>query len=121
MPFSYGTGSGLPDWANGAYELFALMVALPLILLAGVGCGTDCLGRLSRPAAFLAELSYPLYMTHYPFVEIHNWWVQTYSMNMSAGACVALSAAEFAMYLIVAFASMRLCDRILAKVKGYGK
>lgn len=95
---------------NGAFELVALMVVFPLLLLAGAGTEVTH-ARTAAVCAFLAELSYPFYMSHYPFMKIHNWWVRTYSAGFSAGFCVALGVCEYLALAALAYVMMRFWDR----------
>ena len=95
---------------NGAFELVALMVVFPLLLLAGAGTEVTH-ARTAAVCAFFAELSYPFYMSHYPFMKIHNWWVRTYSAGFSAGFCVALGVCEYLALAALAYVMMRFWDR----------
>ena len=97
-------------YQNGAFELVALMVVFPLLLLAGAGTEVTH-ARTAAVCAFLAELSYPFYMSHYPFMKIHNWWVRTYSAGFSAGFCVALGVCEYLALAALAYVMMRFWDR----------
>ena len=52
-------------WVNGVYECFILIILLPLIVL--IGAGSEPITRIGEKACnFLGELSYPLYLVHYP-------------------------------------------------------
>jgi peptidoglycan/LPS O-acetylase OafA/YrhL len=97
-------------YQNGAFELVALMVVFPLLLLAGAGTEVTH-ARTAAVCAFFAELSYPFYMSHYPFMKIHNWWVRTYSAGFSAGFCVALGVCEYLALAALAYVMMRFWDR----------
>ncbi len=61
-------------WINGLYEAFCIIVVFPLIVAIGAGSlrATDASNRLCRT---LGDLSYPLYITHYPLVYIYIAWV----------------------------------------------
>ena len=97
-------------YQNGAFELVALMVVFPLLLL--VGAGTEAAhAKTAAVCAFFAELSYPFYMSHYPFMKIHNWWVRTHSASCSAGFCFALGVCEYLALAAFAYAVMRFWDR----------
>ncbi len=92
-------GDGAP-WANGLYEAFCLLVAFPLIVWLGSGCHAEGpVGR--RVSTFLGDLSYPLYITHFPFIY-------TYTAFVANRGLVSLSQAWpwalLALVLSVAFA-----------------
>ena len=97
-------------YQNGAFELVALMVVFPLLLLAGAGTEVTH-ARTAAVCAFFAELSYPFYMSHYPFMKIHNWWVRKYSAGCSAGFCLALGVCEYLVLAGLAYVMMRYWDR----------
>ena len=97
-------------YQNGAFELVALMVVFPFLLL--VGAGTEVAhAKTAAVCAFFAELSYPFYMSHYPFMKIHNWWVRKYSAGCSAGFCLALGVCEYLALAGLAYVMMRYWDR----------
>lgn len=59
---------------NGIYDTFCVVVAFPLVLhMAASGKASGRFtGRLSR---FLGDISYPLYVIHYPFVYLFFAWL----------------------------------------------
>lgn len=59
---------------NGLYETACVCVAFPLVLhIAASGQASDAgTSRLSR---FLGDISYPLYLTHYPFMYLFYAWL----------------------------------------------
>ena len=59
--------------ANGLYEAGCVVVAFPFIVAAGAG--TTHAGRLSGLCRLSGQLSYPLYLVHYPFVQVFGHWV----------------------------------------------
>jgi peptidoglycan/LPS O-acetylase OafA/YrhL len=61
-------------WMNGLYEAFVVILVFPLIVSLGAG------GELVHPSSakvckFLGDISYPLYITHYPLIYIYTAWV----------------------------------------------
>lgn len=61
IPF---VGDPMQPWQNGLYILFLTMIVFPTIIWAAASAGT---GKNSF-CAFLGELSYPLYIVHYPLM-----------------------------------------------------
>lgn len=61
--------------ADGIYQAVSILVLFPLVVLAGAGSRTtDAFSTgLCR---FLGELSYPLYITHYPYMYLQMQWVE---------------------------------------------
>lgn len=58
---------------------------------------------------FLGEISYPLYITHYPLIYLYMSWAQTHaSLPFSTHLFVGISI--FFMSIAVAYASLKLYD-----------
>ena len=54
-------------WANGLYEALCVLVVFPLMVWLGAsGQTTDALS--TRVCNFLGNISYPLYLTHFPLL-----------------------------------------------------
>jgi peptidoglycan/LPS O-acetylase OafA/YrhL len=54
-------------WANGLYEACCIIFLFPLVVLAGAGARLQ--GTVAtKLCRFLCDISYPLYMTHYPLI-----------------------------------------------------
>lgn len=63
--------------ADGAYQAFTIIVLFPLIVLAGAGSRTT--DRFSsRVCKVLGDLSFPIYITHYPIMYVQMDWVATH-------------------------------------------
>ncbi len=61
-------------WANGIYESFSIIVMFPLIVY--LGASGEVKGKVMKKAAtFLGDISYPLYITHYPLIYIYSSYV----------------------------------------------
>lgn len=61
-------------WLNGLYDAVCIIVLFPLVVAAGAGGKvTDRVSK--KVCGFLGDTSYPLYITHYPFVYIYTAWV----------------------------------------------
>lgn len=58
-------------WMNGIYESAAILIIFPLIVSIGAGSRvTD--HRSMAVCKFFGEISYPIYITHYPFTRWRN-------------------------------------------------
>jgi peptidoglycan/LPS O-acetylase OafA/YrhL len=60
---------------TGLTDALTVLVYFPLIV--ALGAGAQVSARLARPCHWLGELSYPLYMVHYPFVWVFLSYVET--------------------------------------------
>ncbi len=73
-------GGETEPWKNGLYEAFCIIVLFPLIVLAGAG--SPIRGRVSIGICkFLGEISFPLYIIHYPFVYLYMAYVQEHGLG----------------------------------------
>ena len=58
-------------WLNGLYDAVCIIVLFPLVVAAGAG-GKVTDRESKKVCGFLGDISYPLYITHYPFVYIYT-------------------------------------------------
>lgn len=61
-------------WANGLYDALSIILIFPLIIYLGA-CGTVTGKFATKTAGFLANISYPIYITHYPLIYLYAAWV----------------------------------------------
>lgn len=87
-------------WQNGLYELLCIVLAFPLIVWMGASTAVQqpWLQSLNR---WLGQLSYPLYIIHYPIIYVYYRWVldhkKTLTEALPAGLGVALLCVLLAM------------------------
>ncbi|APR53454.1 acyltransferase family protein [Sphingomonas koreensis] len=94
-------------WMNGLYEALCVLVIFPLVV--AIGAGQQQMDGVSlRIARFFGDLSYPLYITHYPLVYIYMAWIVT--DKPSTGAAILGGVAVAAASIALAYASLRLYD-----------
>ena len=98
---------------NGFYNATAIMIIFPLVVI--IGAGGKISGKKSiNVCKFLGDISYPLYITHYPLMYTQfNWaWshkdAPLYTHIMVAVGCFVLS-------LGIAYACMKLYDKPVRK------
>jgi peptidoglycan/LPS O-acetylase OafA/YrhL len=61
-------------WQNGLYEAGCVILVFPLIVALGAG-GEILHSRSARICQFFGDISYPLYITHYPLIYTYTAWV----------------------------------------------
>lgn len=62
-------------WMNGLYDTVCFALFFPLLVYIGTsGKTTDA--YTNRICKFLGDISYPLYMVHYPFIYLYFAWVK---------------------------------------------
>lgn len=100
-------GGDEQKWLNGAYEAACIILLFPLIVAIGAGV-KEASGNTLAIARFFGELSYPLYITHFPLIYIYTGWVVDGKIPASQGAIVG--AAVFAATIVIAYTSLRFYD-----------
>ena len=67
-----GGKTGVPD---GLYQAVSILILFPIIVLAGAGSVTT--GKKSTAVCkWLGDISYPIYITHYPIMYMQMSWVE---------------------------------------------
>ena len=94
-------------WMNGVYDALCAVVLFPLIVWIGAsGKTTDRV--TSRVCKFLGDISYPLYMVHYPFIYLYYAWVK--NENLTFGQSLPGAAALVAGSVALAWLCLRFYD-----------
>jgi len=95
-------------WMNGLYESLSIILIFPLIVYLGA-CGKTHTVTGTKTCRFLADISYPIYITHYPFIYVYTGWA---SNHRGAGVSEALPYALLTYFgaIAVAYACLKLYD-----------
>lgn len=64
-------------WMNGVYESVCIIIIFPLIVYLGAS-GVIHTQAESRVCKFLGDISYPLYLVHYPLVYFYVAWINNH-------------------------------------------
>lgn len=101
-------GSTSVPWIDGGYQTLVILLVFPLIVTIGAG------SRISDPRSvrvckFLGEISYPLYITHYPLIYMQWAWVLSHP-DAPLGTHIFVSVSVFIAAVGVAWACLKLYD-----------
>lgn len=98
---------------NGIYEMCCIMLAFPaLVWLGASGITTD---RISTGVCkFLGDLSYPLYIVHYPVMYLFYAWLIEHKLY-SLGETWQMVVLVFAVNVILAYVVLKLYDEPVRK------
>lgn len=99
-------------WLNGLYEALCVIVLFPLIVAIGAG-EKRVDGPSIRVARFFGDLSYPLYITHYPAIYIYTGWVADRKVPPMQGALMGVVVV--AVTVATAWACLKLFDEPLRR------
>ncbi len=67
-------------WMNGLYDAMCCLLFFPLLVYLGAS-GTSTGPYTTRICKFLGDISYPLYMIHYPFIYLYYAWVKNENLT----------------------------------------
>jgi peptidoglycan/LPS O-acetylase OafA/YrhL len=94
-------------WVNGIYESVSILILFPLIV--SMGAGSSVTGKSVKYCKFLGEISYPLYITHYPLIYMQMSWAAAHP-NAPLGTVICVSASIFLLAIGIAYSSLKLYD-----------
>ncbi|CAN5697241.1 acyltransferase [soil metagenome] len=95
-------------WMNGLYEAFCIIIVFPLIVY--IGASGVVHGKMEvKICAFLGNLSYPLYMTHYVLVYFYVAWVSNHK-GVTLLQAWPYALLTFSGAIVLAYASLKLFD-----------
>ncbi|HRP17218.1 MAG TPA: acyltransferase [Ginsengibacter sp.] len=69
-------------WMNGLYETICTIIVFPLLVYLGAS-EQNISKQLTSLCKFLGNISYPLYMVHYPFIYLYYAWVKNNNLTFS--------------------------------------
>ncbi|MDP4274388.1 MAG: acyltransferase [Bacteroidota bacterium] len=76
-------------WMNGLYVSFCIIFLFPLIVY--LGASGKVVGKLpSKICEFLGNISFPIYIIHYPFIYLFTAWVSNKNISLTQSLPVAL-------------------------------
>ena len=93
---------------NSLYEVICIAAVFPFIVWLGA-CGKSENKITSRINRFLGEISYPLYIVHYPIMYIFYKWLienQKYTLGETFGASMLVIVSS----VLLAYACLKLYD-----------
>jgi peptidoglycan/LPS O-acetylase OafA/YrhL len=91
---------------NGLYESACIILAFPLIVAAGASA--DVKGSMAKVCQFFGDISYPLYITHYPLIYLYTGWIYRHHPKPHQ---IALVATILGIVMIaLAYGAMKLYD-----------
>jgi peptidoglycan/LPS O-acetylase OafA/YrhL len=91
---------------NGPYDAAAVIFVFPIIVAAGAG-GT-VKGRWAKICKFSGDISYPLYITHYPFIYMYGAWIAIKKPALIQ--ILPVAGFLFVFFILLAYASLKWYD-----------
>ena len=104
MPY---VGNGEALWMNGIYDSVCAILIFPMLVYLGAsGKKTD--KHSARICKFLGDISYPLYMVHYPLIYLYFGWVKKENLTFAEAWPEALALVIGS--IVLAYISLKLYD-----------
>jgi peptidoglycan/LPS O-acetylase OafA/YrhL len=94
-------------WMNGLYDTMCIVIAFPLIVYFGAS-GKITNKTTTLVCKFLGDISYPLYMVHYPFIYLYYAWVK--NENLTFVQSLPGAIALFFGTILLAYLCLKLYD-----------
>jgi peptidoglycan/LPS O-acetylase OafA/YrhL len=100
-------GGSMHLWMNGLYDSLTIIFVFPLIIF--LGASGDLRGKYARRICkFLGDISYPVYITHYPLIYIYTGWVYDHHPSFRQAFPVAILV--FISSILLAWACLKFYD-----------
>ena len=110
MPY---VGNESAQWMNGLYECICILVLFPAIVAAGAGSKVAG-ARPTSVCKFLGDISYPLYITHYPLIYLQVAWASTHQ-DKPLSMHIFVGCATYVLAVANAYACLKLIDMPVRK------
>ena len=94
-------------WVNGLYESASIILLFPLIVWLGASGQVKGAGA-TRLCKFFGDISYPLYITHYPLIYTYTAWVSRNKVALPQG--LPMMALTFGAAVLLAYLSLKFYD-----------
>ena len=110
----YIASSGKPS-INSLYEVVCIAFVFPFIVWLGAcGSGSNTGDYTSRINRLLGDISYPLYIVHYPIMYLFYAWLIE-EQHYALGDCWGVAALVVIASIALAYAALKLYDEPLRK------
>jgi peptidoglycan/LPS O-acetylase OafA/YrhL len=94
-------------WMNGLYEAFVIILVFPVVVAMGAGDRVVA-GFEEKTCKFFGDISYPLYITHYPLIYAYTEWVIGKKPSTLSGTVGGVLL--FVVALAIAYACLKFYD-----------
>ena len=99
-------------WMNGLYDSLSIIVVFPLVVY--IGASGEVKGKYAKVICkFLGDISYPIYITHYPLIYIYTAWV--FDNKVSLQEALPISLLVFLSSISMAYICLKLYDEPLRR------
>lgn len=93
---------------DGLYQAVCILIVFPLLVLAGAGSVTTD-AKSTAVCKWMGEISYPLYITHFPLMYMQMNWVAEHA-DAPLWQHITVSAGVFFVSIILAWGLLKIYD-----------
>jgi peptidoglycan/LPS O-acetylase OafA/YrhL len=94
-------------WMNGLYDSLTVIFIFPLIVF--LGASGDIKNKYAkRICKFFGDISYPVYITHYPLIYMYTGWV--YDNKPGFAKAFPVAVLVFISAVVIAYACLKFYD-----------
>ncbi len=109
-------GTNQSHWMNGLYDSLTIILIFPLIVY--IGASGQVEGRFSKVNKFLGDISYPVYIIHYPFIYTFMAWVANNKISLtgpSLNLLIAVASGLLMITVVLAYVFVKFYDEPVRK------
>ena len=99
-------------WLNGLYDSLSIILVFPLFVFLAASGRIEG-GFSARICKFFGDISYPIYITHYPIIYIYTGWVA--ATKISLQNAFPINLAVFLSSIALAYGCLKLYDEPVRK------
>jgi peptidoglycan/LPS O-acetylase OafA/YrhL len=100
-------GSANKLWENGLYDSLSIILIFPLIVY--MGASGSIKGKTALLLCrFLGDISYPIYIIHYPLIYAYSAWVVDYHPTVTQ--CIVTGVVVYVSSIIIAYGCLKFYD-----------
>jgi peptidoglycan/LPS O-acetylase OafA/YrhL len=101
-------------WWNGLYDSLSIVFLFPLVVF--IGASGEAKENTLKVCKFLGDISYPMYITHFPLIYIYTAWVTDNKIPLQEAWHIAPFVFLFAIF--IAYISLKFYDEPFRKWLG---
>lgn len=96
-------------WMNGIYDSVCILVLFPVLVWLGASGKTTDRGT-AMTCKFLGDISYPIYIVHYPFMYLFYAWLWSGEENIPFSQAWPVAVVVFLGSILLAYLCLKLYD-----------
>lgn len=100
------------SWENGLYDALVIICVFPVVVYLGA-IGQVKGIRHQKMCTFLGDISYPIYILHFPFIYIYTAWIANNNIPIEQGFFVGLLLLAFA--ILLSYLALKYYDEPIRK------